>query len=161
MLEPIDRKILSLLQRDGRLTNAELAEALNMSSSACHRRVKLLEEKGVIKRYAAIVDRKAIGLKAVAFISVKLETHSTEMLDAFESAIEGMDEVVECYAVSGGGDYILKVVASDIDTFSELAIKKLARLPGVKDSTSNFILSTMKLSPGWPVDLAGQTQGQT
>ena len=112
MLEAVDRKIIARLQANGRLTIAELAHDLGMSTSACHRRVKALEETGVITRYAAVVDRRAVGLKAVAFIIIKLESHGEDMLDRFEKAITTMDEVVECYAISGVGDYILKVAVS-------------------------------------------------
>ncbi len=151
MIDDIDRKLLALLQRDGRLTNADLAEAVGLSQSACHRRVKQLEERGVISGYSAIVDRAQIDLSVLAYVFVKLESHAEDLLDEFEKRIENIDEVVACHAISGGGDYILKVVASDMDAYAEVALKKLARLPGVKDSSSNFVLSTMKLTPGWPL----------
>ena len=151
MLDDHDRKLLALLQGDGRLTNAELAEATGLSASACHRRVKQLEERGVITGYAAVVDRMKVGLSVLAYVFVKLDSHTEKQLDDFEKRIDLIEEVVACYAVSGGGDYILKVVAPDMDAFAEVALKKLARLPGVKDSASNFVLSTMKLSPGWPL----------
>ncbi|MHA7871913.1 MAG: Lrp/AsnC family transcriptional regulator [Hyphococcus sp.] len=146
-----DKKLLALLQSNGRLTNAELAERTNLSVSACHRRVKQLEERGVITGYSAIVDRAKIDLSVLAFVFVKLEAHSEELLDEFEKRVQRIDEVVDCYAISGGGDYILKVAAATMDDYADVALKKIARLPGVKDSTSNFVLSTMKLSPGWPL----------
>ena len=151
MIDDIDRKLLALLQHDGRLTNAELAEAVGLSQSACHRRVKQLEERGVISGYSAIVDRAQIDLSVLAYVFVKLESHAEDLLDEFEKRIENIDEVVACHAISGGGDYILKVAASDMEAYAEVALKQLARLPGVKDSSSNFVLSTMKLTPGWPL----------
>ena len=151
MIDDIDRRLLDLLQRNGRLTNAELAEETGLSVSACHRRVKQLEAKGVITGYSAIVDRTKAGLSVLAYVFVKLDFHTEERLDDFEKRINLIDEVVACYAISGNGDYILKVAASDMDSFAKVALKKLARLPSVKDSSSNFVLSVMKLAPGWPL----------
>lgn len=151
MLDEADRKLLTLLQSDGRLTNAQLAEKTGLSVSACHRRVKQLEARGVISGYAAVIDRMAVGLNVLAYVFIKLDSHAEERLDDFEKRIDLIDEVVACYAISGGGDYILKVAAADMNAFAEVALKKLARLPGVKDSASNFVLSTMKLAPGWPL----------
>ena len=151
MIDEIDRKLLTLLQADGRLTNAELAEKTGLSVSACHRRVKQLEARGVITGYSAVVDRMQAGLSVLAYVFVKLDSHAEERLEDFENGVALIDEVVACYAISGGGDYILKVAAPDMDAFAEVALKKLARLPGVKDSSSNFVLSTMKLAPGWPL----------
>ena len=151
MIDPIDRQLLTLLQGNGRLTNADLAEATGLSVSACHRRVKQLEARGVIAGYAAIVDRTKAGLSILAYVIVKLDSHSEARLDDFANRVQRIDEVVACYAISGSGDYILKVVAPDMDSFAEVALKKLARLPGVKDSASNFVLSVMKLAPGWPL----------
>ncbi len=150
-LNSIDIKLISLLQQDARLTNAELSEKVGLSQSACHRRVKQLEDTGVISGYSAIVDRKKVSLNVLAYVFVKLESHAEELLTDFTKRVEHIDEVVACYAVSGGGDYILKVVASDMDSYADVALKKLALLPGVKDSSSNFVLSTVKLDPGWPL----------
>ena len=150
-MDKIDHQILSLLQLDGRLTNSELAEQTGLSVSACHRRVRQLEKDGVITGYSAIVDRSKIGMSVLAYVFVKLESHAEDLLIAFEKRIKTIDEVMACYAISGGGDYILKVAAADMNEFSDVALKKIARLPGIKDSTSNFVLSTMKFSPGWPL----------
>lgn len=153
MIDHTDKKILSLLQRHGRLTNAEIADQVGLSVSAAHRRVKQLEEAGVITGYSANVSRGATGLNVLAYVFVKLDSHTEDHLAAFEEQVNLIDEVVSCFAVSGGGDYILQVVARDMDGFAEVALKKLARLPGVKDSTSNFVLSVMKQSAGWPLSI--------
>jgi DNA-binding Lrp family transcriptional regulator len=153
MIDETDKKILTLLQRDGRLTNAEVAEQVGLSISAAHRRVKQLEEAGIITGYSANVSRAAAGLNVLAYVFVKLDSHTEDHLAAFERQVNLIDEVVSCFAVSGGGDYILQVIARDMDGFAEVALKKLARLPGVKDSTSNFVLSAMKQSPGWPLSI--------
>ncbi|MEL7490923.1 MAG: Lrp/AsnC family transcriptional regulator [Pseudomonadota bacterium] len=151
MLDVTDRKLVGLLQQDGRLTNAELAEQVGLSQSACHRRVKRLEDTGVISGYGAFVDRKRVGLNVLGYVSVKMESHSEDLLDKFTRGVEAIDEIVACYAISGGGDYLLKVVAADMDAYADVALKKLMRLPGVKDSTTNFVLSTVKLDPAWPI----------
>lgn len=151
MLDVTDRKLVGLLQQDGRLTNAELAEQVGLSQSACHRRVKRLEDTGVISGYGAFVDRKRVGLNVLGYVSVKMESHSEQLLDQFTRGVEAIDEIVACYAISGGGDYLLKVVAADMDAYADVALKKLMRLPGVKDSTTNFVLSTVKLDPAWPI----------
>ena len=153
MIDETDKKILDLLQRDGRLTNAEIAEQVGLSQSACHRRVKQLEQAEVITGYTATVSRSALGFNILAYVFVKLDSHVEDHLAAFERQVNLIDEVVSCSAISGGGDYILQVVARDMNGFAEVALKKLARLPGVKDSSSNFVLSTMKQAPGWPLSV--------
>ena len=153
MVDAVDRKILSKLQENGRLTHGQLADHLGLSVCACHRRVKQLEERGVITGYSAIVDRTKLDLKVLAYIFIKLDAHTQTTLSEFEKRIAQMKEVVACHAVSGGGDYILKVIAEDMDAFADIALKQLARLPGLKDSSSNFVLSTLKESPGWPAEI--------
>ncbi len=108
---------------------------------------------GVIEGYAAKVNRAAAGLNILAYVVVKLESHAEDRLAAFEQQVNQIDEVVSCSAISGGGDYILQVAARDMDGFAQVALKKLARLPGVKDSSSNFVLSTMKQAAGWPLSI--------
>jgi DNA-binding Lrp family transcriptional regulator len=153
MLDDTDKAILTLLQRDGRLTNAEIADQVGLSQSAAHRRVKQLESAGVIEGYTAKVNRAAADLNIFAYVFVKLDSHAEDHLAAFEKQVNLIDEVVSCSAISGGGDYILQVVARDMDGFAQVALKKLARLPGVKDSSSNFVLSTMKQAAGWPLSI--------
>jgi DNA-binding Lrp family transcriptional regulator len=153
MLDDTDKAILTLLQRDGRLTNAEIADQVGLSQSAAHRRVKQLESAGVIESYTAKVNRAAADLNIFAYVFVKLDSHAEDHLAAFEKQVNLIDEVVSCSAISGGGDYILQVVARDMDGFAQVALKKLARLPGVKDSSSNFVLSTMKQAAGWPLSI--------
>src|SRR4029450_11643463 len=108
-LDQIDRKILSCLQTDGRMTMHELADEVGLSLSPCHRRVKLLEERGIISRYAAMVDQKALGLHVSVFISIKLVRQKEEDLKRFEKAIAGWTEVLECYLMTGNRDYLLRV----------------------------------------------------
>ncbi|MBI1393581.1 MAG: winged helix-turn-helix transcriptional regulator [Alphaproteobacteria bacterium] len=151
MLDAIDRRIVALLQADGRMTNADLAASVNLSTSAAHRRVRQLEEAGVIVGYRAVIDPKKAGLSVLGYVSIKMESHDPKMLAAFVRGLEAIAEVVACSAISGGGDYLLKVVAADMDAFADVALKRLVRLPGVKDSTSNFVLATVKPEGAWPV----------
>ena len=128
-LDAIDRKILALLQTDSRLTMQELADKVGLSVSPCHRRVKLLEERGVISRYIATVDQKALGLHVSVFISIKLARQKEEDLNRFARAISKWDEVLECYLMTGNRDYLLRVVAADLQP-----VGAGANVVGVMDS---------------------------
>ena len=130
-LDPIDRKILSHLQSDGRTTMQELADKVGLSVSPCHRRVKLLEERGVITRYIATVDQKSLGLHVSVFISIKLARQKEEDLDRFAKAISKWDEVLECYLMTGNRDYLLRVVAADLSSYEAFLKTKLTRLDGI------------------------------
>ena len=140
-LDAIDRKILAILQADSRVTMQELAERVGLSVSPCHRRVKLLEERGVITRYAAMVDQKSLGLHVSVFISIKLERQKEEDLGRFAKAISGWSEVLECYLMTGNRDYLLRVVAADLASYEKFLKTKLT-------------LSQVKYSIALPVDAA-------
>ena len=150
-MDELDRRLLALLQEDARLTNAELSERVALSPSACHRRVRQLEAAGLIAGYSARLDPKALGLSVIGYVFVKLESHDAARLKRFADGVRAIPGVVAAHAVSGGGDYLLKVAAADMDAFSEIALNELARLPGVKDSTTSFVLSTIKPEAGWPI----------
>ncbi|MFZ1172978.1 MAG: Lrp/AsnC family transcriptional regulator, partial [Bradyrhizobium sp.] len=130
-LDAIDRKILGLLQSDGRITMAELAEKVGLSVSPCHRRVKLLEERGVITRYIATVDQSSLGLHVSVFISIKLARQKEEDLNRFARAISKWDEVLECYLMTGNRDYLLRVVVADLSSYEAFLKNKLTRLDGI------------------------------
>jgi Lrp/AsnC family leucine-responsive transcriptional regulator len=150
-LDAIDRKILGLLQSDGRITMAELAEKVGLSASPCHRRVKLLEERGVITRYIATVDQKAVGLHVSVFISIKLARQKEEDLNRFARAISKWDEVLECYLMTGNRDYLLRVVVADLSSYEAFLKNKLTRLDGIASIESSFALSQVKYSIALPV----------
>ena len=137
-LDAIDRKILSSLQSDGRITMAELADKVGLSVSPCHRRVKLLEERGVITRYIASVDQKSLGLHVSVFISIKLARQKEEDLNRFERAISKWDEVLECYLMTGNRDYLLRVVAADLSSYEAFLKTKLTRLDGIASIEFEF-----------------------
>ena len=150
-LDAIDRKILGLLQADGRTTMQELADKVGLSVSPCHRRVKLLEERGVITRYIATVDQKSLGLHVSVFISIKLVRQKEEDLERFAKAISGWDEVLECYLMTGNRDYLLRVVAADLSSYETFLKTKLTRLDGIASIESSFALSQVKYSIALPV----------
>jgi len=150
-LDIIDRKILSILQANGRITMAELAGKVGLSVSPCHRRVKLLEERGVITRYIARIDQKSVGLHVSVFISIKLARQKEEDLDRFARAISKWDEVLECYLMTGNRDYLLRVVAADLSSYEAFLKNKLTRLDGIASIESSFALSQVKYSVALPL----------
>ena len=151
MLDPADLKILSLLQEDCRVTNAQLAQALSISSSSCWRRVKSLEEIGLIQGYRAELDRQAAGYDFSAILHVSLSRQREENVQTFESAIAGRDEILECYATTGDADYHLRVVVQDITEFNGFLDDFLFRLPGVAHVKSNIVLKDIKSTAKLPL----------
>lgn len=150
-LDAIDRKILGVLQTDSRTTMQNLAEQVGLSISPCHRRVKLLEERGIITRYMALVDQKAVGLPVSVFISIKLVRQKEEDLNRFAKAISKWDEVLECYLMTGNRDYLLRVVAADLSSYEAFLKNKLTRLDGIASIESSFALSQVKYTIALPV----------
>lgn len=143
-LDAIDRKILAQLQTDGRMTNADLAERVFLSQSACLRRVRRLEDEGVIDRYVMLIDQAAIGRPADVFVEVTLAGQSEEAQDAFEAAVRDCPEVMACYLMAGEADYWLHMVAADTRDFERLHRTYLSRFPGVARIRSSFALRTVR-----------------
>jgi Lrp/AsnC family leucine-responsive transcriptional regulator len=154
-LDRIDRRILELLQRDGRLTNVELAAKIALSPSPCLRRVRALEEDGVIRDYVALVDPARVGLGLLAFASVKLEKGGTKPLDDFRAAVQGWPEVIACYAMTGDTDYLLRVHVEDLEHYSRFMMNRLLKQPGVIDVRSNFVLERIKDTTALPLGHLG------
>lgn len=150
-IEKTEALILRALQRNGRMSNVELAQHIGLSESPCFRRVKQLEEKGVISGYYADVDQRQLGLDVTAFVQVNLEQRSTAETDRFLEAVRNEEHIIECYATSGEHDYLLKVVARNIDHFGELSMQRILKLPGVKNIVSSFSLQEVKNSRELPV----------
>ncbi len=150
-IDPSNRRILQALQRDSRLGIADLASEVGLSSSACHRRVKLLEESGIIAGYAARLDRRALGLTMEFFVEVSLSSQSGDAFDAFERAVAGMDEILECHLMAGGTDYLLRVVAADLADFERIHREHLAQLPHISRLQSNLAIRTVRAMMGYPV----------
>jgi Lrp/AsnC family leucine-responsive transcriptional regulator len=150
-LDPTDRKILELLQADGRLSINELAAKVGLSPSPCLRRVRILERDGVISRYVAVLDQRAVGLPVSVFVSIKLEKQKQESLDRFEKAIERWPEILECYLMTGSRDYWLRVVVPDLDAYERFVKQKLTRIEGIASIESSFALQQVKYTNVLPV----------
>ncbi|WP_434562768.1 Lrp/AsnC family transcriptional regulator [Pseudomonas sp. R1-6] len=146
-LDTFDRKILTALQRDGRLSNVQLAEEIGLSPSPCLRRVRMLEEAGVIRGYQAILDRDEVGLGMTIFVGIKVERHTDERAEAFRQAVTALPEVISAFLVSGESDFLLQVVVPDLRAYDRFVTGKLLKLPGVSDNRSNFAINTVK-APG-------------
>ncbi|GLU37529.1 Lrp/AsnC family transcriptional regulator [Pseudomonas sp. NBRC 100443] len=150
-LDAYDHRILAALQRDGRLSNVQLAEAIGLSPSPCLRRVRLLEEAGVIRRYGADLDRDQIGLGLTVFVGIKVERHHEEQAEAFRRAVVDLPEVISVHLVSGEADFLLQVVVPDLRAYEHFLTSTLLKLPGVSDIRSNFAISTLKESAPLPL----------
>ncbi|WOI56359.1 Lrp/AsnC family transcriptional regulator [Palleronia sp. LCG004] len=143
-LDEQDRRILVQLQRQGRLTNAELSERVALSPSACHRRVSRLERAGVIAGYVALLDRARLDRRTTVFVEITLSGQADEVLDAFEGAVAKIPEILECHLMAGTADYLLKVAVRDTEDFAQLHRRHLARLPGVAQMQSSFALRRVR-----------------
>ena len=139
-LDRIDLAMLKHLQADGRATTVELGNAVGLSPSPCHRRQRILEEDGVIRGYVALLDPSRVGLPVNVFVAVEMAAHADETLVAFEQAVSACPEVMECYEMSGTSDYMLRVVAPDLETYEKFLRSRLTRMPGVRNIRSMFAL---------------------
>lgn len=150
-IDATDARILSVLQRKGRMSNAELADDVNLSASACHRRVQRLESEGIIRDYVALLDPKKMGRSTVVFVEITLSGQTDDVLDAFEREVRRIPDVLECHLMAGAADYLLKVVAEDAEDFARIHRQKLARLPGVRQMQSSFALRIVRQTTALPV----------
>jgi Lrp/AsnC family transcriptional regulator, leucine-responsive regulatory protein len=148
-LDRIDLRILRELQRDGRLPILALGEKVSLSPTACLRRVKKLEEAGVIAGYAARLDPEKLGLQIQAFIQVRIERQSKDMAESFEAAVRRLPEIRACYVMTGDLDFLLHVFVSDLKAFSDFTMHTLIGLPGVKDIRSSLVLESIKEDEGF------------
>jgi Lrp/AsnC family leucine-responsive transcriptional regulator len=151
ILDNLDRKILALLQQDGRMGVTALAEKVGLSASPCLRRIKLLEEAGVISRYVAVLNQREVGLPVSVFVSIKLESQKEAALDKFGKAIARWPEVLECYLMTGPRDYWLRVVVADLEAYEAFLKEKLTRLDGIASIESSFALGQVKYTNVLPI----------
>ena len=142
-LDAIDRRILGVLQKDARVTNAELSERVNLSPSACHRRVQRLEEEGYISAYVALLDARKMGKPTVVYVEITLQSQAEDLLDAFEREVAKVPDLLECHLMAGTADYLLKLMAEDTEDFARIHRQHLSRLPGVRQMQSSFALRTV------------------
>ena len=150
-LDDTDRKMIRALQSDGRMTNSDLSRAVNLPESACLRRLRALEAEGVISRYAAIINERAVGLPISVFVTVTLSSQAESALTAFETAITGVPQVVECYLMTGGSDYLLRLVVRDVDDLERVHSRELTRIPGVTRVSSSVAMRTVVKRGALPV----------
>ena len=150
-LDETDRRILRALQRNGRITNAALSEEIGMAASPCLRRLKALEEDGIIAGYRAELDRRALGHGVEAYAFVKLSQSDPDWRTRLVEKLKSFEEVISCQAMTGECDLLVHIVADDIEAYGEFAMQRLLTLPGVADMRSSFVLATIKADEGWPV----------
>lgn len=150
-LDDIDRRILAELQRDGRLSNVELAARVGLSASPCLARVRRLEREGILKGYVALVSPEALGLAITVFIQVALERQSERTLEIFETRVRAFPEVMECYLMTGDSDYLLRLVAPDVQALQRFIIQDLTTIPGVANIRSSFALKQVAYRTALPL----------
>lgn len=146
-----DRQIIRELQADGRLSNQDLAERVNLSPSPCLRRLRNLEAAGVITGYTALVDQKAFGLPITAFIRIRLERHSEVVVKAFDDHIARVDEVLDCYLLAGGDDYLLRVIVGSLEAYEDFIRRRIHAIPGVASIDTSFAYGVVKQNRVFPV----------
>ena len=154
VLTTTDVRILTALQQAGRITNQTLADQIGMSASPCWRRVRQLEEHRYIQGYRAVLDRRKIGLGVMVFVRISIGHHSEAEAKKFEEQVMLLEDVVACYSIGGDADFLLQVVARDLDSFADFAMSVVRRLPGIKEMQSMFVLKEIKPFVSFPVKSA-------
>ena len=151
-LDEFDRGIIAALQEDARMPVASVAERVALSATPVSRRIKRLEDDGLIQGYAAVLDARKLGFELNAYVLINLETHSDANIGSFESAIQANPYVIACHAVTGDMDYLVHVIARDVEHLSAITLKTLLRIPGVRDVKSIIVLETVKQSRALPLE---------
>lgn len=150
-IDPIDRRILARLQRDASIQNQQLANEIGLSPSPCHRRVRALEEAGIIRGYVALLDGAAVGAGFLAYVEVRLERQAVEFSERFEKAVLARAEILECVRVTGDYDYLLKVATRDIEAFHRFLIDTLTRIKGIANTRTSIALNRVKETTALPI----------
>jgi Lrp/AsnC family transcriptional regulator, leucine-responsive regulatory protein len=150
-LDDIDRKILAVLQADGRISLADLSAKVGLSPSPCLRRIRILERDGIIARYVAVLDQGKVGLPVSVFVSIKLESQREQALERFNKAIAKWPEVLECYLMTGPRDYLLRIVVADLSAYERFLKQKLTKVDGIASIESSFALEQVKYSHVLPI----------
>lgn len=145
-----DRQIIAVLQANGRISNQELSEAVNLSPSPCLRRVRILEKEGVIRGYTAIVDEQAYGLPVMAFVRITLQVHTEKSVAAFEKAVQGIDSILDCYVLTGSADYLLRVAVESLNDYERFIRSRIHPIPGVASIDTSFAYGSVKRSSVLP-----------
>lgn len=150
-LDSVDKRILDVLQKSGRISNADLSERVNLSASACHRRVQRLEEEGIIAKYVALLDPRKLDRPSTVFVEITLRAQSEDVLDSFEREVARIPDLLECHLTAGTADYLLKISARDTEDYARIHRRYLARLPGVAQMQSSFSLREVWKTTALPV----------
>ncbi|MCB1581489.1 MAG: Lrp/AsnC family transcriptional regulator [Marinicella sp.] len=150
-MDLFDKKILKALQLDGRITNKDLSEHVSLSQAPCWRRVDALEKQGYIKGYTAIVDQDKLGLSITAFAQITLDNHHPETVEQFDQGIQQWPEILECHATSGEYDYLLKIVARDMNDYNQLIYEKILRIPSIRSINTSFSMQQKKRTSHLPI----------
>ena len=150
LMDATDRRIVRELQLDGRLSNQELAQRVNLSPSPCLRRLRSLEGAGVIRGYTALVDEKAWGLPITAFIRIRLERHAEDAVREFEARIMRIDEILDCHLLAGADDYLLRAVVADLESYEEIIRNKIRAIPGIASIDTSFAYGVVKQNRVFP-----------
>ena len=150
-LDNFDRSILRVLQTDGKIGNADLAEKVSLSSSPCWRRVKKLEDSGVIERYVGMLNPKALGLTAMAYVHIALLDHRQETIETLDNFVATQNQIIECSSITGSNDYVLKIIEADNESLEKFIMQRLLRLGIVRSSTTNLILRQQKYTTAFPL----------
>lgn len=145
-----DRQIIRALQEDGRLTNQDLAERVNLSPSPCLRRLRNLEAAGIVTGYTALVDQKAYGLPITVFIRIRLERHSEDAVKTFETRIDRIEEVLDCYLLAGGDDYLLRVIVASLEAYEDFIRRRIHAIPGIASIDTSFAYGVVKQTRLFP-----------
>ncbi|BCG08684.1 Lrp/AsnC family transcriptional regulator [Buttiauxella agrestis] len=150
-LSTTDVKILALLQSDARMTNQSVADSIGLSASPCWRKIRKLEEDEVIQGYRAVINRRKIGLAVMVFVRVTIDSHNESEAKKFEEEVAALEDVVACYSIGGDADFLLQVVARDLDSYADFAMSVVRRLPGIKEMQSMFVLKEIKPLVSYPI----------
>lgn len=145
-----DRQIIRELQKNGRLTNQELAEKVNLSPSPCLRRLRNLESAGVILGYTALVDQKAYGLPITVFIRIRLERHTKQVVSTFEAEVQRIDEILDCFLMTGDSDYVLRVIVESLEVYEDFIRRKIHNIPGIASIDTSFAYGIVKQARVFP-----------
>jgi Lrp/AsnC family transcriptional regulator, leucine-responsive regulatory protein len=152
-MDRIDRRILAELQQNARISNLELADKVGLSASPCLRRVRQLEEAGLIKGYAALLNASQLGLKLMALVQISMDRHTPDRFEQFEAAVKGFPQVLECILITGqSADYQLKVLVKDMEEYQDFLLNRITRIPGVTDVHSSFVLRQVISTTALPLD---------
>ncbi len=152
-LDRSDKRLLTLLQEDAKISSQDLADQVNLSVSPCWRRVRKLEDNGIIEKYVTLLDRRKLGLQTMAYVHVSLIEHTEDAIQTFDKFVAEQDQVIECSSVTGADDYLLKVVAENPEGLEKFLMQKMLRLGIVRSSTTHFVLRQKKYSTALPLDL--------